>query len=116
MGGSHYLNAYILPEILAQFSKKNPGIELELVEHSAATLSAMLSAHELDLTFSCNEEFMEDFEKYPAFTDYILLAVQEDQEINKAMEKFALTPEDISNGRHLLETCPSVSLEQFREM
>ena len=59
---------------------------------------------------------MEDFEKFPAFTDYILLAVQEEQEINKAMEKFALTPEDISNARHLLETCPSVSLEQFREM
>lgn len=116
MGGSHYLNAYILPEILAQFSRKNPGIELELVEHSAATLSAMLSAYELDLTFSCNEEFMADFERYPAFTDHVLLAVQEEQEINKTLEAFALTPQDIAKGRHLLETCPAVRLEQFREM
>ena len=116
MGGSHYLNAYILPEILAQFSKKNPGIELELVEHSAATLSAMLSAYELDLTFSCNEEFMADFERYPAFTDHVLLAVQEEQEINHTLEAFVLTPRDIAEGRHLLETCPAVRLEQFREM
>ena len=116
MGGSHYLNAYILPEILAQFSKKNPGIQLELVEHSAATLSAMLSAHELDLTFSCNEEFMADFEKYPAFTDHILLAVQEEEKINETLAAFVLTPEDIAEGRHLLEMCPSVRLEQFREM
>ena len=116
MGGSHYLNAYILPEILAQFSKKNPGIELELVEHSAATLSTMLSAHELDLTFSCNEEFMEDFEKYPAFTDHVLLAVQEEQQINQTLATFALTPWDIAEGRHLIETCPAVKLEQFREM
>lgn len=116
MGGSHYLNAYILPEILAQFSKKNPGIELELVEHSAATLSTMLSAHELDLTFSCNKEFMEDFEKYPAFTDHVLLAVQEEQRINQILATFALTPRDIAEGRHLIETCPAVKLEQFREM
>lgn len=116
MGGSHYLNAYILPEILAQFSKKYPGIELEIVEHSAATLSSMLDAHELDLTFSCNEEFMADFKKYPVFTDHMLLAVQENMKINDMLATFALTPQDIEDGKHLSDNCPTVTLEQFREL
>lgn len=116
MGGSHYLNAYILPELLANFSSLHPGIELEVVEHSAATLASMLSAHELDITFSCNEKFMMDFERFPAFTDYVLLAVQENQPINDLLSAFTLTADDIASGRHLLETCPSVTLEPFRDM
>ena len=116
LGGSHYLNAYILPEILANFCRKYPGIDIFIKEHSAATLSSMLSAHELDLTFSCNEEFMSDFERYPAFTDHVLLAVQKEHPINKSLSEFVLTSADIEKGRHLSDTCPSVSLTFFRDV
>lgn len=116
LGGSHYLNAYILPEILANFCQKYPGIDIFIKEHSAATLSSMLSAHKLDLTFSCNEEFMSDFERYPAFTDHVLLAVQENHPINHSLSDFVLTSADIKNSRHLSDTCPAVSLTFFRNI
>ena len=116
MGGSHYLNAYILPEHLATFSSLYPGIELELEEHSAATLASMLSAHELDMTFSCNEKFMMDFERFPAFTDHVLLAVQEDLPINHLLASSALSAQDIANGHHLSDACPAITLEPFRDI
>ena len=116
MGGSHYLNAYILPEHLAAFNALHPGIELELEEHSAATLASMLSAHELDMTFSCNEKFMMDFERFPAFTDHVLLAVQENLPINHLLSPSALSAQEIADGRHLSDACPAITLEPFRDV
>ena len=116
LGGSHYLNAYILPSLLAKFNQLYPGIELDIEEHSAATLASMLSSHEVDLTFSCNEAFLMDFERYPAFTDHMLLAVQEDHPINTQLVSYALTSADIKEGRHRNDACPAVTLSPFKEM
>lgn len=116
IGGSHYLNAYILPPILSAFSQKYPGIQLELVENSSDQLSEMLLERKLDLTFSCNTAFMDNLEKYPAFYDYILLAVPVSHPIHAEFADARLTSNDIMQGKHLLESCPSVSLSNFRDL
>ena len=120
IGGSHYINSYILPDILSGFSKKYPGIELELLENSSAAFARMLDEHEIDLTFNCNPRFMQDFERYPAFFDTILLAVPADEPINKSIEESrpdtALTAKDIIEGRHLDEDCPMIPLETFKDL
>lgn len=115
LGGSHYLNAYILPEILSEFSRTYPGVHLNLVEHSSAELARMLSERELDLTFNCNPRFQEGFKRYPAFLDHILLAVPKGNPINELVAHAALSAADILNENHLTEECPSVSLKTFRD-
>lgn len=115
IGGSHYLNAYILPEILSGFSRKYPGVQIELLESSSAALSEMLSDHKLDLTFNCNPDFLLDFECYPAFHDMVLLAVPNQNPINQGLERKALTAEDIQKQKHLLTDCPTVPLEIFQD-
>ncbi len=116
LGGSHYLNAYILPKILADFNLQYPNIEFELVEQSAASLALMLANHELDLTFSCNEEFMKGFERYPVFNDYVLLAVNENHTINQSLDNYVLSLADIKDGKHLMDTCPAITLQPFKDM
>lgn len=116
IGGSHYLNAYILPEILSGFSRQYPKISIELAEHSSAHLAQMLSRRELDLTFNCDPAFMMDFERYPAFFDRILLAVPESDPINHTLSYAALNSGEIAEGRHLENECPSVPLEYFKEL
>lgn len=116
IGGTHYLNAYILPEILSGFSRKFPGIRLQLVEHSAATLAEMLSERELDLTLNCDPKFLMDFERYPAFCDTILLAVPEADPIHESLGENALSAKDIQKDVHLRAECPTVPLERFREI
>ena len=113
IGGSHYLNAYILPEILAGFSRKYPGIQLTLLERSAARLAEMLEARELDLTFNCDPAFFLDYPRYPAFQDTVLLAVPESWPGLSDLESAALSTVDIQNDVHLQSDCPVVSLEPF---
>lgn len=116
IGGSHYLNAYILPSILSAFSQKYPGIQLELIEDGSDHLSAMLLDRKLDLTFSCNTAFMDKLEKYPAFYDHILLAIPISHPINEKIASARLTADDILQKKHLADNCPSVSLQLFRDI
>lgn len=116
IGGSHYLNAYILPEILSGFSRQYPGIQIQLVESSSSALADMLSERNLDFTFSCNEEFMRDFERYSVFLDYILLAVPKELEVNNRLSSYALNAQDVMEKKHLSDDCPTVSLTEFKDL
>lgn len=116
IGGSHYLNAYILPPVLTSFNKEHPGIRLELVEDSSAHLSQMLSDRELDLTFNCDPKFLQNFKRYPAFYDHILLAVPKGYPINASLSNMALSAEGIMKGTHLNPASPTVDLIQFSEL
>lgn len=115
LGGSHYINAYILPEILAGFQAEYPGIQIGLQENDSAELAKMLTEKELDLTFSCNTAFIEAFDHFPAFYDHILLAIPECRDINDDLRAFVLTAADVAAGKHLSADCPTVSLSRFRE-
>jgi len=114
LGGSHYLNAYILPPILAKFEEQYPRIEIYLKESSSAELSEQLRKQELDLTFNCSPEFIQGFKRYPAFPDHILLAVPKSMDCTDTASA-ALTAGQIMNGRHLEEDCPAVPLAQFKQ-
>lgn len=116
IGGSHYLNSYILPQVLTGFSRKYPGIRLQLVERSSAYLAQMLAGRELDLTFNCDPKFLENFQRFPAFYDHILLAVPKEDPINQGLMRAALTSRDIVKQRHLKKSCPTVDLAQFKEL
>ncbi|MGE4531755.1 MAG: LysR family transcriptional regulator [Acidithiobacillus sp.] len=116
IGGSHYLNAYILPEIIKSFSEKYPLIHLELLEHSSAQLSRMLVERELDITFNCNPKFLMDFDRYAAFDDQILLAVPKSYPVNQTHIGAAMCAADIRSGAYLSPSCPIVSLQDFREL
>ncbi len=116
LGGSHYLNSYILPDVLTEFSRAYPKIKLELIEGSSDSLAKMLSEQELDLTFSCNEDFIADFKRYPAFRDHILLAVPQMNPVNERCGAAALTAAQVMGGHHLDPACPAVPLELFRSL
>lgn len=115
IGGSHYLNSCILPPILSRFLGKYPGIEIRIEEASSAELADRLSRQMIDLTFSCSPGFIQDFERTPAFTDHILLAVPKAMDRDPGRIPKSLTAEDILTGRHLEKDCPSVSLREFAE-
>lgn len=116
VGGSHFLNAYILPQSLAAFAAQYPQIKLSLKEADSAQIVELLSSCELDAAFSCDEAVIKGFPHEQAFTDHILLAVNEGCAINQALAEVALTAQDIQKGRHLEDVCPSVQLSYFRNV
>ena len=84
IGGTHYLNCFLLAEVLSGFSRRYPGIQLQVSEDSSARLAKRLERRELDLTFSCAPEHIERFEHQPAFFDHILLAVPRETPLSEA--------------------------------
>ena len=116
LGGTHFLNCYILAPILATFTKKYPGVQLELYEDSAVKLQSRLQKRELDLTFSCAPEIVEQFEHKPAFYDHVLLAVHKDVSLPRELNACSLAAEDILRRRHLEPDCPKASLRYFRDV
>lgn len=115
LGGTHYLNAYILPEILASFDRQYPGVKLQIYERSAYELSRMLTGRELDLTFNCSPEFIQDFPRYEMFEDNILLAVPADDAFNRKYARCALTAAQVKAGQHRQPDCPRLPLAALAE-
>ena len=115
LGGTHYLNAYILPDILASFSRAYPGVQLNIFERSAYELSHMLAARELDLTFNCSPQFVKDFPRYELFEDNILLAVPAEDPFNRRYARCALTSVQVKAGRHRQPDCPRLPLAALAE-
>ncbi len=116
IGGTHYLNACILPAILTGFHRRYPKIRLELVEASAAELAQRLTQRELDLTLNCDPVFFRRFRHIPAFCDHILLAVPQEDPLNGDLTGAALTAADVLRGAHLEEDCPALDLATFRDL
>ncbi|HIT64211.1 MAG TPA: LysR family transcriptional regulator [Candidatus Ventrimonas merdavium] len=113
IGGSHYLNSYILPPILTAFSRQHPGIQLELVEAGSYELLDMLKEHVIDITFNCTLSPKDSWNRIPGFQDMILLAVPSYFEINDTLQTYRLTGQDILSKRHLRPDCPSVTMDLF---
>lgn len=116
VGGTHYLNCYILASLLSTFSRKYPGVQIGLTEKGSAELIADLEERKLDMTFSCDPELIERFEHQPAFQDMILLAVPISFLAGTALEENALTAAQVMEGKHLLPDCPKVPLNRFQDM
>lgn len=116
IGGTHYLNAYILPKVLADFSCRYPGIELQIKEGSAYSVSQMLADHEIDVTFNCDPEWVRSYPRHEMFVDHVLLAVPANDSINERYESFALTAEQVVRGEHLDPWLNRIGLDAFADL
>ncbi|WP_438348441.1 LysR substrate-binding domain-containing protein [Paenibacillus sp. FA6] len=61
IGASYVPATYVLPEILSDFSKANPGIELSVLVKPAPIIKEMLWNHEIDLGIMSSEPFEMSF-------------------------------------------------------
>lgn len=116
IGATHYVNCYILAPILNDFSERYPGIEIELKEGESQEMIRKLKSREIDLTLNCDPESVEGFCAYPIFSDMVLLAVPEQNPVNRQYENCSLRAEDILAGKHLGKDCPSLPLRAFRDL
>ena len=55
IGGTVFLTSYILPSLLAEFSRRYPQIKIELVEGTTSQLTDKLFSEEIDLLIDNSE-------------------------------------------------------------
>ena len=75
IGGTNYINSYVLPPIISKFLLSYPNIELSIIEASSDRLIQMVGENEIDLTFNCGFEDEKKFIYFDAFIDEIYLAI-----------------------------------------
>ncbi len=114
IGGTHYLNCYILAPFLASFIRKYPGIQTDLIENSAAGLVEELQERKIDMMFSCDPKVIRRFDNVPAFEDHILLAVHRDTPLGEERMKYALSAQDILDHKH--QYADRVPLSMFSDL
>lgn len=112
VSGANFISSYVIPEIIKNFSNIYPGITIEFFESSSRDLQENLLNEKIDLLI----DYIQDehkFTSYPLLLEQILIAVPKDFAVNEKMLDYALTCEDIKNGKHLSSDCLLVPLNQF---
>lgn len=112
IGGSSFFSSFILPRMISRFHGLYPHIDVEIFESNTELLLEKLHIGALDIVLD-NAIINDEQIKETVYTsERLLLAVPEDFEINKRLEKYSLTAKDIKDGKHLLDRY-AVSLELF---
>lgn len=99
LGGSNYVLSSIIPMILRQVMPSYPGIRIGLTEEKSFSLRRMLQDRELDLVIDSVD--MDDDDTlvfHPLLNEQILLAVPQQEEENRRLRPFQVTPEMIRRG------------------
>lgn len=103
---------FLLPRIVREFSRRYPGIRLELSEAPSATLREKLLLGEIDLLLDYN--FTDDeYVSSPILQENILLAVPSEAACNARLTESCLTAEDVKAHKHLKADCPRVALREL---
>lgn len=114
VSGENFVSSFIMPKVIMEFSKKYPGITVELVESNSPDLRQLLLTDAVDLLIA--HDF--DTKLYscePLFDEEVLLAVPQKTQINKNLTEYALTLDDIKAGRHNDTGCPAINLAKFKD-
>lgn len=109
LGISLLRGPWLMPEVLMEFRKKWPDVELQLREGNMSFLSELLEAHELDMIMINEENLDPKMESQVLFEEEFLVAVPPGHPLNgkahftKGQPYGILEPEDL-NGMVFLAT------------
>ncbi len=114
VSGENFVSSFILPKIIIEFSKRYPGIKVEIIESNSPDLRQLLLNETADLLIA--HDFDKDLYSFqPILEETLLLAVPETFLENEKLKDYLLTREDIINGKHLSRSCPKITLSKFKD-
>ena len=115
LGGSSLYTSWILPPIMADFNRRYPYIQLNLVEEKSSHLFTMLQNDEVDIILDNHHLSSEEFESSFYRKEYVLLAVPRNYSVNEELKEYQLPLESIEQGIYLNETIKPVPIQAFAE-
>ncbi|WML33715.1 LysR family transcriptional regulator [Clostridium sp. OS1-26] len=113
IGGSNFFCSYVLPDIIAEFKKRQPGITVDLSEVNSLGLKEELMKETIDLGIECCSLDTKHFENHVIGRENIILAVPGNYKINDELIAYRLSFQDIADNKHLSPDFPSIQLNKF---
>lgn len=115
IGGSNFFSSWVLPPLIADFSRKYPAIRISLIEETTANLSQLLQCGKLDLMIDNCKLDEHIFERSIYQKETLLLAVPKNFAVNQKLLDFQIPINDIRNGCVNFEEIPAVPIRSFED-
>lgn len=110
VGGSNYLTADVLPQIISRFRTLHPGVEIVLTEANSLHLRRMLLSEEVDLVIDNFNDISDVYELFELADEQIVLCVPASSRINQKLKAFQILPENVYAGNIQHIPCADISL------
>lgn len=115
IGGSNLFTSYVLPPLIAEFKKKYPLIQINLVEDSTEHLESRLLSGSLDFIIDNSTLSEALFDQFYYQTEHLLIAVPSEYPVNKELSDYQIPIHDIHSGAYLDSALPVAPLESFKD-
>ncbi len=115
IGANQLLSSYVIPKYISRYLKLHPGVRISLMNDSSPGIDNALMIGDLDFVIDNHELPDEIFTNILLAKEYLLLAVPASFDVNKGLEKYALSSEDIGAGVHLDKSFPCVPMKHFQD-
>ena len=115
IGSNQLLSSLVLPKYIAAFLQAYPHIQLSLLDANSTILENKLLSGELDFIVDNLDLDPEIFDRRYLKTEELLLAVPAAYDVNRKLEAYQLTRQDILQGRHTAASFPCPPLKYFAQ-
>ncbi|MDO4745716.1 MAG: LysR family transcriptional regulator [Bacillota bacterium] len=116
IGGAASFNVSYLPETVAEFTKKYPGIDLDIVDGSIPEIAAKTLSGQIDLFIASTLEPDDRLNYEELLEEKIFLCVPSQWELNDDLVKWQIPVEDIIGGEYGAgEELPAVNFTSFKD-
>lgn len=115
VGGSNFFSSWVLPELIGNFARQYPLIEIVLIEESTANLEQLLQNGSLD--FAVDNCLLDEavFDHCIFQEEHLLLAVPRSFPVNEGLTEYQISIEDIKHSRFLSPEVKPVPLKAFQK-
>lgn len=113
LGGSSFFSSWILPRMIARFSKKYPELDISLEEAKSSELVNLLRDGKIDFLLDNKELDPAVFERKCVGEEELLLTVPKHYSINRDLEAYQVPLESIRDSSFRRNDFYPVPLEKF---
>ncbi|AGY74864.1 LysR family transcriptional regulator [Clostridium autoethanogenum] len=113
IGGTNFFCSCVLSDIIFEFKKQHPGINVDLFEVKSPDMHEELMKETIDLAIECFHLDTKLFENRVIAKENIILAVPKNYRINDELSAYRLSFQNIVEKRHLSSDFPPVQLSKF---
>ena len=113
IGSTTFIASYILPDVLKQFRREYPEVEVKIVVEQSTLLEQKLEADLVDFVVDNAITLQNGYNYNEILKESILLAVPSELDVNSPLERYAVPIQDIRDSQVNYDDFPRVDMAQF---
>lgn len=112
-GGSTFFSSFVLPPLIAEFSKEYPELDIALVEAKSYELVKLMMDSKVDFILDNKELDLDYFDRYQVGKETLMLVVPRNFVKTEELERLRIPFSAIEDGSFRGEKYPTVQLSEF---